>query len=108
MLCQQLGRENSRVDALLLFSLAWPGTPVLRVRDRSRGMRPSGSLQPPPGARCEEGETDGYSWMRVSGHAAHQRAVRVLAHESTWEARMAVDRREPTVGVQAPSSCRLR
>jgi trehalose/maltose hydrolase-like predicted phosphorylase len=78
VLGQQLGPESGRVDALLLSSLARPGTAVLRVRDRSRSMRPTRSLEPPPGATYENGETDACSWMRVTGRPG---SIAAAAHD---------------------------
>jgi trehalose/maltose hydrolase-like predicted phosphorylase len=67
VLHQQFGLGSGRLDALLLSSLARPAIAVLRVRDRSRTMRRSRSLEPPPGATYEEGEGDGCCWLRVAG-----------------------------------------
>jgi trehalose/maltose hydrolase-like predicted phosphorylase len=67
VLQQELRSETSETDALLLSSLARPGTAALRVRDRSASMNPSQPLVAPLGPKYEEGETAGSQWMRVSG-----------------------------------------
>ena len=67
VLQQQLQSDSGLIDALLLSSLARPSTAVLRVRDRSASMNASRSLAAPPGPASEEGQTDGSTWMRVSG-----------------------------------------
>jgi Glycosyl hydrolase family 65 central catalytic domain len=70
VLHQQIGTEDGPLDALLFSSLARPGTPVLRARGPMQRMRLSRSLEPPPGVTCEEGEDDGFVWMRVTGQPA--------------------------------------
>lgn len=77
VLRQQIGYENGEVEALLFSSLARPGTPVLRVRGSIQRMRVGRSLEPPPGARCEDGEDDGVAWMRVTGQPA---SIAAAAH----------------------------
>jgi trehalose/maltose hydrolase-like predicted phosphorylase len=65
VLHQRLGSGDSRVDALLLSSLARPATAVLRAR----GMcRPLPTPLEPPGPSSEQGEVDGCRWMRVANH----------------------------------------
>ncbi|MGZ4287928.1 MAG: glycosyl hydrolase family 65 protein, partial [Solirubrobacteraceae bacterium] len=80
VLHQQFGPESGRLDALLLSSVVQPATAVLRVRDRSRSMRLVRSLEPPPGSTYEEGETDGCSWMRVTGRPG---SIAAAAHDHT-------------------------
>ena len=63
---QQIASAEGRLEALLLSSLVRPATAVLRARDRSLGMRVVRPLKPPPRAACEQAETDGGAWMRVS------------------------------------------
>jgi trehalose/maltose hydrolase-like predicted phosphorylase len=65
MLHQQIASADGRLEALLLSSLVRPATAVVRVRDRSLGMRVARPLEPPPRAACEQAETDGGVWMRV-------------------------------------------
>jgi trehalose/maltose hydrolase-like predicted phosphorylase len=77
VLHQQLGSGDAPLEALLFSSLARPATPVLRVRDRSQSMRPAGSLEPPRAAH-EGGESDGCSWMRVSGRPG---SIAAAAHD---------------------------
>ena len=77
VLHQQIGSANGRFDALLFSSLARPGTPSIRARGPIRRMRLAGSLEPPPGVRCEEGEDDGFVWMRVTGQPA---SIAAAAH----------------------------
>lgn len=67
VLQQQLRSETGRIDAVLLSSLARPGTAALRVRDRSASMHPSRPLTAPPGPTLEQGQTDGTRWMRARG-----------------------------------------
>ena len=67
VLHEQLGSEHGRVEALLVSSLAQPSIAALRVRNRSANFDLNRSLVPPPGVACEEGQTDGCSWMRVRG-----------------------------------------
>jgi trehalose/maltose hydrolase-like predicted phosphorylase len=67
VLYEQLGSEHGLAEALLVSSLARPSIAALRVRDRSANFDLHGSLVPPPGVACEEGQTDGCSWMRVRG-----------------------------------------
>ncbi len=67
VLAQQLQSETGQIDALLLSSLARPGTAALRVRDSSAGKHLSRPLTPPPGPTLEEGQRDGAMWMRVRG-----------------------------------------
>jgi trehalose/maltose hydrolase-like predicted phosphorylase len=78
VLHQQLGSAEGGLEALLLSSLPRPATAVLRVRDRSRGMRLTQVLEPPPGAACERGEADRCAWMRVS---ADPGSIAVAAHD---------------------------
>jgi trehalose/maltose hydrolase-like predicted phosphorylase len=67
MLRQQLRSDAGDTDALLLSSLARPGTAALRVSDRSASMQQAQPLVAPPGPACEEGQADGARWMRVTG-----------------------------------------
>ena len=78
VLHQQIGSANGRFDALLFSSLARPGTPSIRARGPIRRMRLAGSLEPPPGVRCEEGEDDGFVWMRVTGSPRRSRPLRTV------------------------------
>ncbi len=77
VLYQQLGPRDAPLEAQLFSSLARPATPVLRVRDRSHTMRLGGSLEP-PAAAYEAGESDGCSWMRVSGRPG---SIAAVAHD---------------------------
>ncbi len=67
VLQQELRSETGKTEALLLSSLARPGTAALRVRDRGACMDPSQPLVAPLGPTSEEGATDGSQWMRVTG-----------------------------------------
>ena len=67
VLQQQLRSETGEIEALLLSSLARPGTAALRVRDRCASMNPSQPLVAPVEPTFEEGSTDGSRWMRVRG-----------------------------------------
>lgn len=67
VLHQQLRMEAGAIDALLLSSLAQPGTTRLRVKDLSESLQPSPPLVAPLGPTREEGHTDGSQWMRVLG-----------------------------------------
>ncbi|MGZ4332038.1 MAG: hypothetical protein ACXVXL_29065, partial [Solirubrobacteraceae bacterium] len=67
VLGQRLQSETGQIDALLLSSLARPGTAALRVRDRSACLKPSPSLVAPLGPTRDEGQQDGSGWMRIRG-----------------------------------------
>jgi trehalose/maltose hydrolase-like predicted phosphorylase len=67
VLQQEVRSETGEIEALLLSSLARPGTAALRVRDRAASINPSQPLVAPIGPTYEEGQTDGSQWMRVSG-----------------------------------------
>jgi trehalose/maltose hydrolase-like predicted phosphorylase len=68
VLHQDLRSPSGETDALLLSSLARPGTAALRVRDRSTSLQQQAHpLVAPLGPRYEEGQTDDSRWMRVTG-----------------------------------------
>jgi trehalose/maltose hydrolase-like predicted phosphorylase len=85
LLRQQLQSETGRIDALLLSSLARPATTALRVSDSGAGLHSPRPLARPSGPACEEGEKDGFAWMRVTGRpgsivaAAHDHLGRTAA-----------------------------
>jgi len=67
VLQQELRSESGETEALLLSSLARPGTAALKVRDRSGSLKASQALVAPLGPRHDEGQADGSQWMRVKG-----------------------------------------
>jgi trehalose/maltose hydrolase-like predicted phosphorylase len=70
VLRERIGSGPGRLEVLLFSSLARPSTTALRASGLIQQSELGPSLEPPAGAKCEEGDDDGFAWTRVTGRPA--------------------------------------